>query len=172
MRSPAELRHDHFRQLYFAERSRRESIRGSIGTPVAAISFSVFAFGTLATEFDFARWVAPPSLVIVLLACASMLALLGAAYHVVMVEWLFVYHEPPSLADLLSAEAQVRVDRPDHLETEMVDLLTGSYAIAYQQYLCGNMISARSRTWALRFVLASLVLLAIAFLFLPAHRIA
>jgi hypothetical protein len=170
MKSPAELRHAHFQQAYLSERSRREAIRGSISTPVAAISFAVFAFSTLATEFDLNRWREPSSLMIILLTCSSILTLFGAAYHVVMVEWLFVHHEPPSLAELLGAEEQIRAARPDSLDAQMTDLFTASYAIAYQQYLCGNTVSARSRTWALRLVLVSLILLAIAFLLLPLHR--
>jgi hypothetical protein len=171
MTSPAELRHAHFQQLYFTERSRREAVRSSIGTPVAAISFAVFAFSTLATEFDLVRWAAPSSVAIIALAAGSIIALLAAAYHVVMVEWLFVYHEPPSLADLLDAEEQIRSANSDAPDRQMMDLLTASYSIAYQQYLCGNMTSARSRTRALRLVLLSLSLLALSFLLLPLHRV-
>jgi hypothetical protein len=169
MTSPAELRHAHFQKLYFSERSRREAIRSSISTPVAAISFAVFAFSTLATEFDAGRWQNFTSLAIVLAGGGSILALLGAAYHVVMVEWLFVSHEPPGLEDLVDAESRIRELRPDTVDHQVMELLTGSYAIAYQQYLCGNTMSARSRTWALRLVLTSLVLLAFAFLLLPLH---
>lgn len=172
MVSPAELRHAHFQQLYLSERSRREAIRGSISTPVAAISFAVFSLSTLATEFDMSRWREAPSLIIIVLAGGSILAMLGAAYHVIMVEWLFVHHEPPSLTDLLDAEARIQSARPEAVQAQVMDLLTGSYAISYQQYLRGNTVSARRRTWALRLVLASLTLLAVAFLLLPLHRAA
>lgn len=46
---------EHARQLFLAERSRREAIRGSLSTPVAAISFAVFALGTLSVEVDVGR---------------------------------------------------------------------------------------------------------------------
>src|SRR5690606_33904723 len=43
---------EHCRQLFLSERSRRETIRGSISTPVAAISFAVFALSNLAVALD------------------------------------------------------------------------------------------------------------------------
>ena len=49
-------------------------------------------------------------------------------------------------------------------------LLAASYAVAYEQYLKGNAISARRRTWALRLILLSLLLQALAFVVLPFHR--
>ena len=177
MQSAIETRHAHFQRLFLDERSRREAIRSSISTPVAAISFAVFAFSTLATEFDIARWRQPASLAIILLACGSIAALFAAAYQVIMVEWLFVYHEPPDLGDLLDAEAQLSAaDRrggpeedPDRAAAQFMALLTASYAVAYEQYLRGNAASARSRTWALRLVIASLMMQAMAFLLLPVH---
>lgn len=178
MQSPIEIRHAHFQQLYLAERARRESIRSSISTPVAAISFAVFALSTLATEFDVNRWAQPVSLAIIVLACGGVAALLGAAYNVVMAEWLFTYHEPPGLADLLDAEDRIRAGSDkgagggrtaESLAPLLMDLLTASYSVSYQQYLCGNAGSARSRTWALRLVLASLMQLALAFILLPLH---
>lgn len=169
MQSPAEIRHALFRDLFLSERARRESIRSSIGTPVAAISFAVFAFSSLAVEFDAARWNRTSSIVIMLLAVGSIAALLAAIWQVVMVEWLFVYHEPPSLNDLLDAEDHARAVRPDAVARQSLDHLTASYAVAYEQYLRGNTLSARSRTRALRFVLLSLLLLALAFLLLPIH---
>lgn len=169
MKSPVELRHDHLRQLYFSERAKREGIRGSIATPLAAIAFVVFSLGTLATEFDAARWREPASLAIIALGLGSVLALFMAAYHAVMVEWLFVYHEPPGLDDLLAAEDRIRAENPEAAETQLTELLTAGYAIAYRQYLCGNVVSARARTWSLRYVLLSLLLLALSFALLPLH---
>lgn len=167
MQTPVEIRHAHFRALFLAERTRREAIRGSIGTPVAAISFVVFSLGSLAVEVDMARWQSASTIILGLLACGSVAALLAATWHVVMVEWLFVHHEPPALGELLDAEAQV--PRPDEAGSQAMDHLTAAYAVAYGQYLRGNTLSARSRTRALRFVLLSLMLLAFAFLLLPFH---
>ncbi|WP_142847714.1 hypothetical protein [Telmatospirillum sp. J64-1] len=170
MKSPQDMRYDHFRQLYFEERSRRESIRSSISTPVAAISFAVFALGNLARDFDFARWNEPVALGIIFLAVAATLSLLGAVYQAVMVEWLFLHHETPPLDELLRAEALLRERTGDErLSEQMADLMIASYSIAYEQHLGGNTLSARSRTRALRFVLAALFSLALAFLLLPIH---
>ena len=172
MRSAIEARHDLFQRLYFDERTQRGAIRGSIATPVAAISFSVFAFSSLATAFDMAAWRQPVSIFIMALACGSIAAMLAAIYNVVMVEWLFVYYEPPDLHDLLAAEERIRAERPDEVERQLTELMTANYFIAYQQYLCGNTVSARNRTWALRFVLISLLLQAVCFLLLPIHLVA
>lgn len=169
MKSPIEIRHDHFRQLYFSERAKREMVRSSIGPPVSAIAFSVFAYSALATEFDFSRWQEPVSIAILVLACLSILALFAAMYFVVMIEWLFVYHEPPGLENLLAAEERFREERPDTAAERLTELLTASYFIAYQQYLCGNINSARDRTWALRLVLLSLFFLSLCFILLPIH---
>ncbi|WP_119458410.1 hypothetical protein [Rhodospirillaceae bacterium SYSU D60014] len=169
MTSPINARHDLFQRLYFDERTQRDLIRGSIGTPVAAISFSVFAFGTLVTEFDMTQWRQPASIFIIALACGSIAAMFAAIYHVVMVEWLFVYYEPPDLHELLAAEERIRAERPDQVETQLTELMTASYFIGYQQYLCGNTVSARNRTWALRLVMASLLQQAVCFLLLPIH---
>ena len=168
--SPRELRHEHFRQIYMSERSRRESIRSSIGTPVSAISFAVFALGNLLVQFDASRLDEPAAAAIALLAAASVVALLGAVYQVFMVEWLFVHHEPPRLPDLIEAEERTRAAKgEENVAAGMMDLMTASYSIAFEQYLWGNTVSARSRTWALRLVLLSLTFLAAAFLLLPFH---
>lgn len=41
---------EHCRNLFLSERSRRETICGSISTPVAAISFAVFALSNPAAS--------------------------------------------------------------------------------------------------------------------------
>jgi hypothetical protein len=40
-----------------------------------------------------------------LLGTASAIALFASAWQVLMAEWLFVYHEPPRLADLIDDAA-------------------------------------------------------------------
>ncbi|WP_126174127.1 hypothetical protein [Altericroceibacterium xinjiangense] len=167
MASITSLHLQHTRELFFAERSRREAIRGSLSTPVAAISFSVFALSTLSVEIDLARWQHFSSAVIMLLAVGAVAALLASAYQVVMSEWLFVYHEPPRLPDLLDGDAAHTADEE---EARVRGILASSYAVAYEQYLKGNAISARRRTWALRLILLALLLEAAAFVILPFHR--
>lgn len=168
MRRITQLHLDHAQALFLSERSRREAIRGSLSTPVAAISFAVFAFSSLSVEVNPDRWHQLPTLFILVLGAASAIALFASAWQVLMAEWLFVYHEPPRLADLLDDEAAPSDDK-DH-EERVRALLAASYAVAYEQYLKGNAISARCRTWALRLILVSLLLLALAFVLLPFHR--
>jgi len=167
MRHVTQLHLDHLQALFLNERSRREGIRGSLSTPVAAISFSVFAFSSLAVEVDPAAWPAPSTFLIFLLGALAALALFASAWQVLMAEWLFVYHEPPRLADLLDDVAdRSPAEEEEHVRT----ILAASYAVAYEQYLKGNAISARRRTWALRLILLSLLLQALAFVVLPFHR--
>lgn len=161
-----QLHLEHARHLFLSERSRRESIRGSLSTPVAAISFAVFALSTLAVEVDIARWRQGSTLALLLLGTGAVAALFASAWQVVRSEWLFVYHEPPRLTDLLGAGDGSREAEEDRTRR----LLTASYAVAYEQYLKGNAVSARRRTWALRLILLSLLLQAVAFVLLPFHR--
>lgn len=168
MRRITQLHLDHTQSLFLGERSRREAIRSSLSTPVAAISFAVFAFSSLTVEVNPDRWCQWPTLLILSLGAASAVALFASAWQVLMAEWLFVYHEPPRLADLLAdtAASGKEADQEEHVRA----LLAASYAVAYEQYLKGNAISARCRTWALRLILLSLLLLALAFVILPFHR--
>lgn len=158
---------EHCRQLFLGERGRRETIRGSISTPVAAISFAVFALSNLAVELDVARWRDGPTLVIMALGAAAIAALFASAWHVVMSEWLFVYHEPPRLEGLLDEGDPA--GGAGEAEARLCAVLTASYAVAYEQYLRGNAVSSRHRTWALRLILLSLLLQAVAFAILPFH---
>lgn len=161
-----ELHLEHTRQLFFSERARRESIRGSLSTPVAAISFAVFALSSLAVEIEPEGWRQAPTLAVLALGAGAAATLFASAYQVLMSEWLFVYHEPPRLADLVSdAPAPSQQQEEDRVRR----VLTASYAVAYEQYLKGNAISSRRRTWALRLILLSLMLQAVAFVVLPFH---
>lgn len=159
---------EHTRTLFLSERSRREGIRGSLSMPVAAISFAVFAFSSLSVEVDPDRWRQLPTFLILLCGAGSAVALFASAWQVVMAEWLFVYHEPPRLADLIDDDAARGTE--DGQEAHLRAMLAASYAVAYEQYLKGNAVSARRRTWALRLILLSLLLQALAFVILPFHR--
>lgn len=157
---------EHARQMFLAERTRREAIRGSLSTPVAAISFAVFALGTLSVEIDVERLEQVSTVAILLLALGSVAALFASAYQVLMSEWLFVYHEPPRLPDLIAGEET----RSDESDAAARGLLAASYAVAYEEQLKGNAMSAIRRTWALRLILLALLLQAVAFFILPFHR--
>lgn len=167
MRRVTQLHLEHARALFFSERSRRESIRGSLSTPVAAISFAVFAFSSLSVEVDPLRWRQLPTLLIFLLGAAAAIALFASAWQVLMAEWLFVYHEPPRLTDLVDGDgSRSEAEEEEHARA----VLAASYAVAYEQYLRGNAMSSRRRTWSLRLILLSLLLQALAFVILPFHR--
>lgn len=167
MRRITQFHLDHVQALFLNERSRREGIRGSLSTPVAAISFAVFAFSSLSVEVDPERWRQASTLAIFVLGAAAAIALFASAWQVLMAEWLFVYHEPPRLVDLLDdVEGRSDEEEEDHVRA----MLAASYAVAYERYLQGNAISARRRTWALRLILLSLLLQALAFVILPFHR--
>ncbi len=161
----SELHLEHARTLFLSERSRRESIRASLSTPVAAISFAVFALSSLSVQVDIGDWWEWPTPALIALGAAAVVALFASASQVVMSEWLFVYHEPPRLTDLVdSADSD-----EENAEARLRGILAASYAVAYEQYLMGNADSARRRTWALRLILVSLLLQAVAFLILPFH---
>lgn len=86
MRHITQLHLDHLQALFLNERSRREGIRGSLSTPVAAISFSVFAFSSLAVEVDPGSWPAASTVLIFLLGALAALALFASAWQVLMAE--------------------------------------------------------------------------------------
>ena len=166
VRRVSELHLEHSRSLFFSERSRREAIRGSLTTPVSAISFAVFALSSLSVEIDADRWREATTMAILALAALAIMALFASAWQVVMSEWLFVYHDPPRLIDLLDGDGDGDADQG---ENNSRAVLAASYAVAYEQYLQGNAVSARCRTRALRLTLLSLLLQAIAFAVLPFH---
>lgn len=158
-------------------RTARTHIRGSLGTPVAAAAFTVFNLGVLAQHVDVSRLAEPLGLLIGLLALASVIALAGAVYFMMKVEWHFVHIEPPDLLELVRIEDEIRsgketpgVDDPHgEVSSELQGVLTAAYYAGYEAYLVGNAHSARFRTWALRLVLLALVYLAVGFLLLPFH---
>ena len=146
--------------------ARAARASASLSTPVAAISFAVIALSSLSVEVDPALWRGPESFALLTLGFGAATALFASAYQVVRSEWLFVYHEPPCLPDLLSDDPSLNGEEE---EDRIRRLLTASYAVAYEQYLKGNADSARRRSWALRLILLSLLLQALAFLILPFH---
>ncbi|MEJ7932302.1 hypothetical protein WG922_20180 [Ramlibacter sp. AN1015] len=135
----SDLHLEHARHMFLSERSRRETIRGSISTPVAAISFAVFAFSSLVRDLDADRWQEASTVAIMVLGAAAIAALFPSAWQVVMSEWLFVYHEPPRLEDFVKDQ----VTDPAKARARLRAVLAASYAVAYDQYLRGNAASSR-----------------------------
>lgn len=102
----------------------------------------MFAFSSLSVEVDFGSWRPLPTLIIFVLGAAAAIALFASAWQVLMAEWLFVYHEPPRLVDLLDdVGGRSEAQEEQHVRA----VLAASYAVAYEQYLKGNAISARRR---------------------------
>jgi len=173
------LRFETFRDLYFAERSRRESIRASIGIPAAGLSFALFAFLTLSShlEIGLLQQVHPPSIAMVILAVLAMLLLFVSVWHGFRAEWRFVYSEPPDLEEFLRLEREIyrRAEGGDQtavqqeIDMQTRDLLTASFYIAYQRYVAGNTHSARQRARALRLVFMGVLLLFLSATLLPFH---
>lgn len=174
-----DLRHQTFRDLYFAERSRREQIRSSIGIPAAAVPFALYAYLTLAGEIEVEVVMHHvPSMVMAAMAILAVVFLAVAMWRIVRVEWLFVYNEPPDLDELIRLERSLGERLADDLPPEEIqqavaastmEALTAGYYIGYQRYFAGNTESARQRTWAVRMVLASVFTLFIAVCLLPLH---
>jgi len=79
MRRITQLHLDHLQALFLNERSRREGIRGSLSTPVASISFAVFAFSSLSVEVNPEHWRHASTLAIFLLGFLAALALFASA---------------------------------------------------------------------------------------------
>lgn len=180
MRTATDVKTDLYRDLYFNERNRREQIRGSIGTPTAALAFAAFNFSILADEVQPGLWPHPVTVVVILLMLAALAASVLSALNIIGVEWVFVYHEPPDLETLSEAEARLRRDcrgeasdhhprEPDEawIGAELDKMTAASFYLAYSRYLAGNGKSARRRTWAQRFVVLALVCLIAAYVLLP-----
>lgn len=176
----ARLRHATFRDLYFAERTRRESIRGSIGVPAAAVSFALYAFIGLSGKVSLALLPGHvPTVVMVGVALLGVVLLFASVWRLLMAEWLFVYSEPPDLEELMRLEATVRQScAADGLDAQATakaveqgtrDVLTAGYYVGYQRYVAGNTTSAGHRTWAVRLVFLGLLCLFGAAMLLPVH---
>jgi hypothetical protein len=164
----AAFRLDITREMFRVQRQRRDEIRASLATPVAALAFSVFNLATLAplielrapTAFDLAAWG---------LALAAVLALIGASLLIVRVEWRFIYLDPPDLEAIVAAERQLaeRVSDPEERLDRLRDFMAGAYDIGYRRYFAENEQRARDRTYGLRLIILALGLLMLAFALVP-----
>ncbi|MYZ46609.1 hypothetical protein [Propylenella binzhouense] len=166
-----QLRFESMRDLYQTQRDRRDAIRSSVATPVAAFAFSIFDLSTLATHYDVDNLGSVPGILIAAIAICSVATLLYAALLIISVERNFIYIDPPDLEGMVDAEASIRrsTEASDEDETadQMQDLLAGSYDIIYRRYFAANEQAARDRTLGLRLILCALAAIAVAFLILP-----
>jgi hypothetical protein len=156
------------REMFRVQRQRRDDIRASLATPVAALAFSAFNLATLAplidledpTAVDVAVWA---------LALVAALALAGAALLIVRVEWHFIYLDPPDLESVVEAERQLagRISDPDERLERLRDYMAGAYDIGYRRYFAENEQRARDRTYGLRLIILALAVLMVAFVLVP-----
>ncbi len=166
--TPAGFRLDITREMFRVQRQRRDDIRASLATPVAALAFSVFDLATLAPLIDLTE----PSTfdaVVWMLALVAVAALVGASLLIVRVEWRFIYLDPPDLEAIVEAEKQLaeRVSDPDERLERLRDYMAGAYDIGYRRYFAENEQRARDRTYGLRLIILALTVLMFAFALVP-----
>ncbi len=166
--TPAGFRLDITREMFRVQRQRRDDIRASLATPVAALAFSVFDLATLAPLIDLAT----PSavdVVIWVLALVAVAALVGACLLIVRVEWRFIYLDPPDLEAIVASEQQLarKISDPDERLERLRDYMAGAYDIGYRRYFAENEQRARDRTYGLRLIILALAVLMFAFVLVP-----
>jgi hypothetical protein len=166
--STSRLQQNIYRDLYIQERHRRDQIRQSVSTPVAALAFSVFNIGTLSVNYDPGEW-NMTSIIIAALAAASILLLVAAAILIIRVELGVYYYDPPDLKELLSAEQAIKKDSgtDDEIEQKMTRYIIACYDIAYRRYFSANEKAAHDRTNGLHLIILALVSTSLAYLFIP-----
>lgn len=156
------------RDLFQSQRSRRDEIRSSVATPVAALAFAIFDLSALATNVKLDDWTDPVTLGIAFLALLAVGAIFFGAILIIRVEWNFVYLDPPDLRELVEAERRLSAQfDEEETEAKLRTLMAGAYDIVYRRYFAGNEQAARDRTRGLRSFILSLCCLALAFLLLP-----
>ncbi len=79
-----------FKDLYFAERARRQSIRQQMGVPVTVISFAVYGFVTMAAEIQLDRWPIGSTPPMLILFALSVVAVVVAVAFLVRTELGFL----------------------------------------------------------------------------------
>lgn len=140
------------RQLYLAERQRRESIRSQLSIPVSIVSFSIFGFVSFSQYFDADEWREPVTFAMLVLIAASLIFLLSAMVFLARVEWKFMAIEMHDLEDLQAAE-----DEHDYFNR------------AYLEARKHNARAAHHRARAFLLMLVALACFIAAVAFMPLH---
>jgi hypothetical protein len=166
--TPSEFRFEILREMYRVQRQRRDDIRASLATPVAALAFSAYVVASLVPLLG-PGLAEPAHLAAYALALTAVAALAAAALLIVRVEWRFIYLDPPDLETLVDAERALARDGLDEATRRacMHDYMAGVFDIAYRRYFAENEQRARDRTYGLRLILLALLLLMVAFALLP-----
>ncbi len=140
------------RQLYLAERERRQHVRSQLSIPVSIVSFSIFGFVAFAQYFDISDWREPVTFTIAALIAVSVACLLAAMFFLAKVELTFLSIEMEDLEDLRSAR-----DEREYLH--------GAYLEARKN----NARAARHRARAFLLMVVALGCFVISVTLLPAH---
>lgn len=114
------------RELYMAERQRRQSVRSQLAIPVSIISFSIFGLVSFAERFhplhgDVVTWAMDA------LAATSVLFLFLAMYYLGRVEVLFMRVEMWDLEDLRDARDEQEYFRDAYLRARGENAMAASH---------------------------------------------
>lgn len=139
------------RDLYLAERQRRETVRGQLAVPVSIVSFSIFGYVSFAQYFDILKF-DTVTLIIDGLMIASLSCLFLAMIFLARVELVFMRVEVGDLEDLREADSEY-------------DYFRGLYSRMSQQ----NIMAARQRGRSFLLLLLALGCFVAAVVLLPLH---
>jgi hypothetical protein len=142
-----------FKDLYFAERNRRQTVRHQTGVPVTIITFAVYGYVTFAAELDIGRWPAWPMPVLLGLFAASVACLLLAVAFLVRTEVRFLQADPK----LIEVQAENAGD-PEF------------FATSYNKLLGYNRHAERDLAFAFVALLGGLMSFVMALCLLPFHQ--
>lgn len=139
------------RDLYLAERARRETVRGQLAVPVSIISFSIFGYVSFAEYFHVleAGWV---TMFINVLMVFSLTFLFFAMIYLARVEMVFMRVEVGDVEDMRDADSEF-------------DYFRGVYSRMSQQ----NVAAARERGRSFILLLLALGCFVAAVVLLPFH---
>jgi hypothetical protein len=142
-----------FKDLYFAERKRRQSIRQQTGLPVTIITFAIYGYVTFAAEIDIGRLAFGPTPIMLGLFCASAIAVLVAVAFLVQTEMRFLQADPKHI--------EVAAENAGDPEF---------FATSYDKLLNYNRKAERELATAFVALLVGLLLFVLALFLLPFHR--
>lgn len=139
------------RELYLAERVRRQHVRSQIAIPVSIVSFSIFGYVSFAQYFDVLKLDAV-TIVMDALIIFSLASLLVAIVFLARTEMTFIGIEMDDLEDLKDAESEE-------------EYFHSAYLAARKQ----NAAAARDRAVSFLLLLLALAFFVVAVALLPFH---
>lgn len=116
-------------------------------------------------------WGDPVTFVVAVAGILSVGCLVAGAAYIFRTEWNVIYLDPPDAQEMRRMEDAIRercaTDDEEVLAAQMRHIMTAAYDTIYRRYFSANEQASADRTRALRFIVAALILLSVAFLFLP-----